>query len=205
MAVHAHDRVTRLGVISILAEAEGTRVLTGAEHAEADADVVVSRSVGDAEFALLRDIRERRRRESPRCVLVTDHFRPACLMSALECGVAAVLSRRTTTVEELVGTVLAVGQGEAVLPPALPGALLMELNRVQREVLEPNGLSVYGPSARERDVLRLLADGHGDEEIAARLKYSERTIKNVLYGMMTRLGLTTRAHAVAFALRAGLI
>ena len=54
-------------------------------------------------------------------------------------------------------------------------------------------------------MLRLVAEGFGTEEIAAKLCYSERTVKNVLYGLMTRCGLNNRAHAVAYALRAGAI
>src|SRR5438874_1446916 len=51
----------------------------------------------------------------------------------------------------------------------------------------------------------LVVEGFGTEEIAAKLCYSERTVKNVLYGLMTRVGLNNRAHAVAYALRAGAI
>jgi DNA-binding CsgD family transcriptional regulator len=53
------------------------------------------------------------------------------------------------------------------------------------------------------EVLRLLADGLDTVEIADRLNYSERTIKNVLHAMMTRLNLRNRSHAVAFGLRCG--
>jgi DNA-binding NarL/FixJ family response regulator len=52
-------------------------------------------------------------------------------------------------------------------------------------------------------VLKLLADGMDTGEIAATLNYSERTIKNVLHGLMSRLDLRNRSHAVAYALRAG--
>jgi DNA-binding NarL/FixJ family response regulator len=54
-------------------------------------------------------------------------------------------------------------------------------------------------------VLRLVADGLDTHQIAEKLAYSERTIKNVLYGVMSRLQLRNRAHAVAYALREGYI
>jgi len=54
-------------------------------------------------------------------------------------------------------------------------------------------------------VLRLVADGLETSEIASRLSYSERTIKKVLHEVMTRLQLRNRSHAVAYALRNGLI
>jgi DNA-binding NarL/FixJ family response regulator len=67
------------------------------------------------------------------------------------------------------------------------------------------GVTPAGLEAREADVLRLLAEGLGTPEIAARLNYSERTVKNIIHGVLTRWSLRNRAHAVAFALRNGAI
>ncbi len=53
--------------------------------------------------------------------------------------------------------------------------------------------------------MRLVADGHDTSEIAAQLCYSERTVKNVLHDLNTRLQLKNRSHAVAYAVREGLI
>ncbi|HEY8301802.1 MAG TPA: LuxR C-terminal-related transcriptional regulator [Jatrophihabitans sp.] len=58
---------------------------------------------------------------------------------------------------------------------------------------------------RERDVLLLVADGHSTREVARRLCYSERTIKNILQDLTTRFGLRNRTQAVAWALRNGWI
>ena len=54
-------------------------------------------------------------------------------------------------------------------------------------------------------MLRLLAEGRDTREIADELAYSERTIKNVIRDITRRLGLRNRSHAVAYALRQGLI
>lgn len=60
-------------------------------------------------------------------------------------------------------------------------------------------------SDRETHVLRLVADGKDTQQIARELSYSERTVKNVLHDVTTRLQLKNRSHAVAYALREGLI
>ena len=87
-----------------------------------------------------------------------------------------------------------------MLPPDLLGTLLDQVKRLKQQVPISNGLE-----PREIDVLRLLADGLGTHQIAEKLCYSERTVKNVLHGIMTRLNLRNRAHAVAYAMRAGLV
>ncbi len=60
-------------------------------------------------------------------------------------------------------------------------------------------------SDREIAVLRLLAQGMSTREVAGALCWSERTIKNVVYDLTTRHGLRNRTHAVAVAVRAGLV
>lgn len=54
-------------------------------------------------------------------------------------------------------------------------------------------------------MLRLIAEGRQCDEIATELCYSERTVRYILYGAMKRLRTRTRAHAVSYAIRAGLI
>lgn len=80
-----------------------------------------------------------------------------------------------------------------------------QLGRLQRQVLSPRGLVFAGLSPRETEVLRLVADGMDTAEIARVLCYSERTVKNVLHQVTTRLQLRNRSHAVAYAVREGLI
>jgi DNA-binding NarL/FixJ family response regulator len=81
------------------------------------------------------------------------------------------------------------------------GWLAERLRWIEKDVLEPNGLTTAGLSKREVDILRMLADGMETAEIAQRLNYSERTIKNTIYTMLARLGLHNRVHAVAYAIR----
>ncbi|WP_331477158.1 helix-turn-helix transcriptional regulator [Amycolatopsis sp. CA-230715] len=206
IAVHASDPMTGLGATTMLAADARVKVLADTDAARAEVIVVVEDDVDDGVLTSLREMRAESVLESPpRCVVVTERFRSDVLMAALECGMTALVKRSTVEGDELVRTVLAVNQGVAYLPPRLQGTLLRKLDRMQQDVLEPNGFTLSGLSARERDVLRMVAEGYGTDEIATALAYSESTVKNVLHGMMSRCGLNNRAHAVAFAMRSGAI
>jgi DNA-binding NarL/FixJ family response regulator len=138
-------------------------------------------------------------------VLVINEITESELLTAIECRVVAILHRSAVTAERLVRSAIAAAHGGGVMPPNLVGELLKHIERLQREVLAPNGLNASGMTTREIDVLRLMADGLDTNEIAGRLCYSERTVKNVIHGLTHRLNLRNRSHAVAYALRAGMI
>ena len=95
--------------------------------------------------------------------------------------------------------------GEGTVPADLLGKLLGQVGRLQRHVLSPRGMMFNGLAPREVEVLRLLADGFDTQDIAKELCYSERTVKNVVHDVTSRLQLRNRSHAVAYALREGLI
>jgi DNA-binding NarL/FixJ family response regulator len=99
-------------------------------------------------------------------------------------------------------------RGEGDLPPDLISRLLTQVGQLQRsmEAATPAGLvPTLGMAPREVDVLRLIAEGLDTRQISEKLAYSERTVKNILHALMTRLQLHNRAHAVAYALREGYI
>jgi DNA-binding NarL/FixJ family response regulator len=140
-----------------------------------------------------------------RTVLIGSRVDDDALMTAVELGVSGVLRRSEATTDRVVQLVQAVAAGDGSLPPDLLGRLLGQVSRLQRHVLAPHGLSHTGLSDRETRVLRLIADGKDTKEIARELAYSERTVKNVLHDVTSRLHLRNRSHAVAYALREGLI
>ena len=127
------------------------------------------------------------------------------MLAAVEAGAMGVLSKDSITPETLCSTVVAAFQGAGVMSPEVLGMLLSGLNRVSREMLEPRGLSLSRLTTRERQVLRLIAQGHATQDVARELCYSERTVKNVLHDVVTKLGARSRSHAVADAVRQGLI
>ncbi|MDF3290588.1 helix-turn-helix transcriptional regulator [Streptomyces silvisoli] len=159
----------------------------------------------EVDEALTARCRKLMRGHDARLVLVVSRMREAELLRVIECGVSTVLWRREATSSALLAAVQGAHRGDGAIPSDLLGRLLVQVGRMQRGLLQPQGLGYGGVSERELDVLRLIADGLDTGEIAAKLSYSERTIKNILQGLMGRLQLRNRAHAVAYALREGFI
>jgi DNA-binding NarL/FixJ family response regulator len=152
--------------------------------------------------ALLRSVQGR---GFTRIVLVAGEMAEAEILTAVEAGVCAVARRSEATPDVLVRLVKAAAAGEGALPPDLLGRLLNRVSRLQRHVLEPRGLQLAGITNRESEVLRLVANGLSTQEIAEKLCYSQRTVKSILHDVTNRFQLKNRAHAVAYALREGLI
>ncbi|MGZ2359449.1 response regulator transcription factor [Streptomyces sp. 372A] len=204
MAVHAQDPISRAGVVSQLRARPEVTLEDWTEGANEAPEILllVADTVDDEVLRLLRYIQ---RSTTARTVLVVTEIDEQRLANAAECGVAGILRRSAATPEHLVDVIGAVAQGAGHLPPDLIGTLLGEVARLQSKVLGPRGLHFSGLSEREVNVLRLVAEGHDTSEIAHRLAYSERTIKNALHSVMERLQLRNRSHAVAYVLRQGLI
>ena len=203
--VSADDVVDAEGMRVLLGGRPELVLLPGYQEALAEVVVLVPDPVGSGMSDVTDVLRAVASRVSARFVLVSDEQRVTELFGALELGLAAVVPRVEVCAERLVRTIVTVREGGAELPAVMLGRLLGQIGRLQREVLGPRGWNVHGLDNREVDVLRLLADGFATREIGAKLSYSERTVKNILHGLMARLGLRNRDQAVSFAVRAGAI
>jgi len=167
--------------------------------------VVALIAVDSLDTASVQVLRSATQRGCRRTVLIGSMLDDDALMTAVELGVSGVLRRTEATADRIVHLLQTAAAGDGSLPPDLLGRLLGQVSRMQRHVLAPRGLSNAGLSDRETQVLRLVADGKDTQEIARELSYSERTVKNVLHDVTSRLQLRNRSHAVAYALREGLI
>jgi len=167
--------------------------------------VVALIAVDSLDSAAVQVLRSATQRGCRRTVLIGSTIDDDALMTAVELGVSGVLRRTEATADRIVHLLQAAAAGDGSLPPDLLGRLLGQVSRMQRHVLAPRGLPHTGLSDRETQVLRLVADGKDTQEIARELSYSERTVKNVLHDVTSRLQLRNRSHAVAYALREGLI
>jgi DNA-binding NarL/FixJ family response regulator len=198
--VHARDPISQAGVAAQLRMRPEIRVVDTEDQAAVA--VVIADAVDDN---TTRELRAMRKDGRPRLMLVATVVDDAALVAAAEAGVAGLLRRGDASADMLVRTIVKVASGEGEVPPDLLGRLLEQVGRLQRQVLAPRGLTFAGLTPRETQVLRLVADGFDTGEIALRMCYSERTVKNVLHDLTTRLQLRNRTHAVAYAVREGLI
>jgi DNA-binding NarL/FixJ family response regulator len=199
--IHADDPISWAGVASQLKPRPEVLVLEGTDVLHARVSLVVTDRVSEAALRTMRALRQR----GCAVVLVVVELDDSALVAAIEAGVAALVRRSEATPERLVAVIRSAAAGEAAVPPDLLCRLLDQVGQLQRQVLSPRGLSFAGLADREIEVLRLVADGLDTAEIATRLSYSQRTIKTVLHDVTTRLQLRNRSHAVAYALRQGLI
>ncbi|MFF5403501.1 LuxR C-terminal-related transcriptional regulator [Streptomyces misionensis] len=202
VAVYAQDLVLHIGIVQQLRQRPELELVSDGEADGAQISLVVVDNVDDEVTALLQRLQ---RNTGTRTGLVVGTFESAALQRVIECGVGAVLRRAEADQDRLLHLVLALAKGEGVLPGDLLGKLLTHVGSLQRSALDPRGLSLSTLTAREADMLRLVAEGLDTAEIAAKTSYSERTVKNVLHEVTTRLQLRNRAHAVGYALRNGLI
>ena len=200
--VSAGDMVTRAGITSQLRGHAGLRLI---DEADADYETIALVVVDALDDDALRSIRAMKRRGVERIVVVAARIDDNDVMAAVEAGASGLLRRADASGQSLANAVRAAAAGDGTVPPDLLGRLLGQLGLLQRHVLAPRGLTFSGLTQRELSVLRLLADGLDTAEVSRKLFYSERTVKNVLHDVTSRLGLRNRTHAVAYALRQGLI
>lgn len=202
VSVHASDHVTRQGVVAMLAD---DHVEIVGDEANPDVVVLAEPAVSGRHVDEVRRVRGAKG-TGPPCVIVTERFAEADILFAVQNGVVSVLTAAEVTPRRLISAVLGAADGSAaVLSPELQAALLRQLQTLRRQVLEPSGMTLQGMGPRELDAVRLVAEGLSTGEIAAELACSEATVKAMLRGVMSRLGLTSKTHTVAYAFRAGLI
>lgn len=198
--IHGQDPISQAGVASQLRMRPEIRIVEKSD--QADVAIVVTDQIDERST---HDLRLLSRNSRLRLMLVATVVDDAALVAAAEVGVVGLLRREDASSDQLARTILRVASGDGAVPPDLLGRLLEQVGRLQRQVLTPRGLTFAGLTPRETEVLRLVADGHSTVEIAHSMCYSERTVKNVLHGLIIRLQLRNRTHAVAYALREGLI
>ncbi len=195
-------RIVRSGLRWALGEEEGIEIVGEAEDgedllavlAEIPADIVVLdiRMPGMGGLEALPALRSQH--PDIRVIIFSMHDEPAFIRAAIERGASGYLLKSAGT-EELVRAIRAVAEGKSYVHSVL----------VPHVFAEVSGTSPEQPSEDGLEVLRLVADGLSTAAISERLGITEAAVKRRLLNTFDRLGVSTRAGAVAAALRRGLI
>ena len=137
-----------------------------------------------------------------RVLILTTFERDDYIFQALQLGASGFLLK-TAPPEDLVTAVRVVAGGEALLSPSVTRRVIAEFASSHRHV--PRSPDLDRLTQRELEVLRLLAEGLSNAEIAGRLYLSEATVKTHTSNVLAKLGLRDRVQAVIFAYRQRLI
>jgi DNA-binding NarL/FixJ family response regulator len=205
VAVLASNPIVGEGTIAYLRARPGITPLVATSIDRADVVLVMAGRVSEETLSLMEHAAELASGREIRFVLVCDGLLEPQLLRALQCGLVSVVSWQDADYERIVQALVNASEGKVELPEKAHGWLAARIRAIQRDVLDPHGLTAAGLYTREVDVLRLLAEGMETVEIAEQLNYSERTVKNIIYGLLSRKKLRNRSHAVAYALRNGLM
>lgn len=138
-------------------------------------------------------------------IILTVSERDEDLFDAIKAGARGYLLKNVG-MAELIDAVQRVHAGEAIVAPSMAARLLDEFRKVaERAPAESVSIAVDDLSEREVEVLRLVAQGLPNREIADVLSLSEHTVKSHLANILAKLHLRSRAHAAAYAVQAGLV
>ncbi|MEV6510776.1 response regulator transcription factor [Streptomyces sp. NPDC051642] len=202
--------IVRFGYAGILAtQADFTVVGTARDGAEAvrvcreeSPDVVLM----DVRMPVMDGIEATARlqncRAVPRVLVLTTFDLDEHVYDALAAGASGFLLKDVTA-ERLFEAVRVVAAGEALLAPGITRRLIAEFARMRPKAPTRGKLDVLTP--RETDVLRLLAEGLSNPELAERLHVGEETVKTHVSRILSKLGLRDRTQAVVMAYETGLV
>jgi DNA-binding NarL/FixJ family response regulator len=155
----------------------------------------------DVRMPVMDGIEATRRLSGPRVLVLTTFDLDEYVYDALAAGASGFLLKDTPA-ETLFDAVRVVAAGEALLAPSVTRRLIDAFAQA-RPRPRPDALREL--TAREVDVLRLLAEGLSNAEIAARLVVSDETVKTHVSRVLMKLGLRDRTQAVVLAYESGLV
>lgn len=145
------------------------------------------------------------RRENPQIyvVVLTIHEEEAMLFEAIKAGAIGYVSKDKAP-QELLEVIRSASQGLSLLRPSMASKILNEFSQLQKKKTEQEQL--YSTlSNREKEILSLIVKGMSNKEIAKTLFISDKTVKNHLRNIFSKLHINDRTTAAVIAVRQGLI
>ena len=128
-------------------------------------------------------------------IILTSYAEDDMLFSAIRAGASGYVLKQIGG-EDLVKAIESVGRGEALLDPAVTQRVIQE---VRRAVKEEEASAFVNLSQQERHVLIAVSEGRTNREIAKALFLGEGTVRNYVSSILSKLGVSNRAEAAAFA------
>lgn len=187
------------GNITVVAEAGTGEEAVAAARAHSP-DVVLM----DIRMPGMDGIEATRRLSGQRVLILTTFGLDEYIIDALRAGASGFLMKDAPT-EEVVAAVRAVAAGDAVLSASITRQLLDQVGRRLPAAVSTDSTVLDSLTEREREVLRMLASGLSNAEIAAALVLSEATVKSHVSHLLGKLGLRDRVQAVIYAYETRLI
>lgn len=133
-------------------------------------------------------------------IALTIHDDEDYLFELIRAGISGYVLKDVNP-DDLVNTILGVAAGQSFIPPSLTTKVFEEFNRLIKLKERPN----YGLTNRELDVLKQVARGLSNKEIADVLYISEKTVKNHLTSIFQKLGVNDRTQAALFSIKHNLV
>jgi DNA-binding NarL/FixJ family response regulator len=141
---------------------------------------------------------------SARIVMLTMSDDEADLYEAVKAGASGYLLKEIPA-EDLAGSIRSVYEGQSLINPSLASKLLTEFATMSRRTASPQAVPAPKLTNREMEVLRAVARGLNNREIAKELYISENTVKNHIRNILEKLQLHSRMEAVVYAVREKLL
>jgi len=187
--------------IAVVAEAvDGEEALAGLERG-VDVGLLDVRMPRRGGIEVLQALQERP--EAPACLLLTTFDDREVLLAGIRAGARGYL-RKDVSVQTLVTAIRALAGGGTFFQPSLTEKLLRGVRRAPPSAM--TSFPVLDPlTARETEVMRLVAGGYSNREIADALGSAEATVKVHVSSILSKLGVRDRVQAVLRVLEAGLI
>jgi two-component system response regulator DevR len=132
-----------------------------------------------------------------RVVMLTSYAEDEMLFSAIRAGASGYILKQIGA-DDLVRALEAVGRGEAMLDPGVTQRVFQE---VRRAVREEEASAFANLSQQEKHVLLLVSEGKTNREIAKSLYLGEGTVRNYVSSILSKLGVSNRAEAAAYAVQ----
>jgi len=198
----------RRGLMLVLESEEGIDVVGEAD----DGEEALAKAEELAPDVILMDVRMPRmsgieatralaeRLPTSRIIMLTVSDEEDDLYEAIKAGATGYLLKEIS-IEEVADAVRAVVQGQTLISPSMASKLIVEFSNLAKRATDRQQVPVPRLTDRELDVLRLVAQGLTNREIAEQLYIAENTVKNHVRNILEKLHLHSRMEAVLYAVR----